>query len=198
MKPRTRSAFAPTYVVETRTIAISLRGYCRTVRARIDCSPAIRITRFTTIASTGRLTNKSVNRISTVLGLRSRFVGGLNLVIDENGGAVSKFKDSRGDDLFLRFDTRKNCDLIPARGPDLYKLLARAEVLLPLRIFEVFDDEYRIAIWGIADRGSRKRHGLSASAQHYFRLNEHSRPQLALWVGQRCLHLNVSSGLVDA
>src|SRR5918992_4486848 len=63
MNPRTRSAFAPMYAVVTRTTAMSLRGYCRTLSARIDCSPAMRMTRLTTIARTGRLTNKSVSRI---------------------------------------------------------------------------------------------------------------------------------------
>ena len=50
--------------VDTRTTAMSLRGYCRTLSARIDCRPAIRITRLTTIARTGRLTKRSVNFIS--------------------------------------------------------------------------------------------------------------------------------------
>src|SRR2546428_673476 len=61
INPRTRSAFAPTYTVVTCTTAMSLRGYCRTLSERIACKPAIRITRLTTIARTGRLTNKSVN-----------------------------------------------------------------------------------------------------------------------------------------
>ena len=58
--PRSRRRTA----VETRTTAMSLRGYCRTLSARIDCRPAIRMTRLTTIARTGRLTNRSVNFIS--------------------------------------------------------------------------------------------------------------------------------------
>src|SRR5436309_12091117 len=61
MNPRTRSAFAPTYTVVTCTTAMSLRGYWRTLSERIACNPAIRITRLTTIARTGRLTNRSVN-----------------------------------------------------------------------------------------------------------------------------------------
>ena len=65
MNPRTRSALAPTYTVVTCTTAMSLRGYCRTLSERIACNPAIRMTRFTTIASTGRLTNKSVNFMQT-------------------------------------------------------------------------------------------------------------------------------------
>src|SRR5206468_2950417 len=173
MKPRTRSAFAPTYTVETRTIAMSLRGYCRTLSVRIACSPAIRITRLTTIARTGRLTNRSVNRILTILGFRSRLVVGLNLVVDENGAAVPKLEDSRGDDLFFRLDTGKDCDLITARGAEFHELLTHAEVLAPLRILQVFDNEYRITIRCIADRRSRQRHGRLVRAQQNFRLNEH-------------------------
>ena len=63
MKPRTRSAFAPTYAVLTTTLAMSLRGNCRTERERTACKPAMRITRFTTIARTGRLTKRSVSFI---------------------------------------------------------------------------------------------------------------------------------------
>src|SRR5215813_8899375 len=106
VKPRIRSAFAPTYTVETRTIAISLRGYCRTLSDRMDCSPAMRITRLTTIERTGRLTNKSVKRISTVLRLRSRFVFRLNLVVDENRRTIAQLEDTGGHDFFLCLDPR--------------------------------------------------------------------------------------------
>src|ERR1700678_2587616 len=71
-KPRTRSALAPTYTVVTCITAMSLRGYCRTLRERIACKPAMRITRFTTTASTGRLTNRSVNFMSFSSGARGR------------------------------------------------------------------------------------------------------------------------------
>src|SRR5437660_1166946 len=70
--PRTRSALAPTYTVVTCTTAMSLRGYCRTLSDRIACNPAIRMTRFTTIASTGRLTNKSVNFMSALTAANER------------------------------------------------------------------------------------------------------------------------------
>src|SRR6478672_975576 len=130
MKPRTRSAFAPTYAVETRTTAMSLRGYCRTLSERIACSPAMRITRLTTIARTGRLTNRSVNRILAVLRLWSRLVSRLNLIVDENGRAIAELEDARSDDLVLRLDTREDCDLIAARGPELHKLLAHTAVRL--------------------------------------------------------------------
>src|SRR6266545_1779361 len=62
-KPRTSAAFAPTYVVVTVMAAFSLRGYWRTLIDRIAWRPAITITRFTTIASTGRRMKRSVNFI---------------------------------------------------------------------------------------------------------------------------------------
>src|SRR5258706_16411286 len=61
IKPRTRSALAPTYTVLTVTVAFSLRGYWRTLTERMAWKPAIRITRFTTIARTGRRIKISVN-----------------------------------------------------------------------------------------------------------------------------------------
>ena len=52
--------------------AVSLRGYCRTDSERIDCTPAIRMTRLTTIARTGRRTKRSVNDFTlAVLRLRA-------------------------------------------------------------------------------------------------------------------------------
>src|SRR5438046_3277539 len=41
--------------------AISLRGYWRTLIVFIACKPAMRITKLTTSASTGRLMKRSVN-----------------------------------------------------------------------------------------------------------------------------------------
>src|SRR5512138_1369369 len=61
MKPRTRSALAPTYAVVTVIAAFSLRGYCRTLRVRIACTPAMITIRLTTIAMTGRRMKRSVN-----------------------------------------------------------------------------------------------------------------------------------------
>src|SRR5712691_8824935 len=98
MNPRTKSALAPTYAVVTFTTAISLLGNCRTDRDRIACSPAIRITRLTTTARTGRRTKRSVNFIFAVLlfgsdlavlGLRGRVVAWLGLVVDDDRGAIA-------------------------------------------------------------------------------------------------------------
>src|SRR5689334_24985885 len=115
MKPRTRSALAPTYTVVTVTTAMSLRGYCRTLSARIDCRPAIRITRLTTIARTGRLTNRSVNLITpqrlAIFGLRRTVVRGLHLVVDLDRDAVAELEDPRGHDLVARVDSTQDGNL---------------------------------------------------------------------------------------
>jgi len=47
--------------------AISLRGYWRTLIVFIACNPAMRMTKLTTIASTGRLMNRSVKDFIAVL-----------------------------------------------------------------------------------------------------------------------------------
>src|SRR6185295_7148149 len=90
--------------------AMSLRGYCRTLSERMACKPAIRTTRLTTIARTGRLTKRSVNLLfihrpfywsavrlpsSVVVGLGSRIVAGLDLVVDADGGAVAQLERAR-------------------------------------------------------------------------------------------------------
>ena len=44
--------------------AFSLRGYWRTLSERMAWSPAMTMSRLTTVAMTGRLTNRSVKRMS--------------------------------------------------------------------------------------------------------------------------------------
>src|SRR5207249_1242548 len=157
----------------------------------------MRMTRLTTIARTGRLTKRSVRRILTLLRLRGRLVAGLDLVVNQNGYTVAQLEHTGTDDFFARLQARQDRDLIAARGPELHKLLAHAAVRLTVRIFEVFDDEYRISVGRVADRGGRQRHGRMARAQQNVRLNEHSGSQPPVWVGQCGLDLNVSSRLID-
>src|SRR5512144_363354 len=104
MNPRTRSALAPTYTVVTLITAMSLRGYWRTERARTDCRPAIRMIRFTTIASTGRLMNRSVKRILPVLDPWRGAVRWLNGVVNLHGGVVAQLEHARGHDLVAGVD----------------------------------------------------------------------------------------------
>src|ERR1700751_5200588 len=145
MNPRTRSAFAPTYVVETSTTAISLRGYCRTLNERIDCSPAIRITRFTTIARTGRLINRSVNFMDfpclAVLRFRRRIIPGLDFIVHIHRGSVAELENSRGPPLVPRVHPRHDRHLVTARPVDLHKLLAHALVGVSRRILHFLEDQ---------------------------------------------------------
>src|SRR5688500_5115186 len=111
---------------------MSLRGYCRTLSARIDCNPAIRITRLTTMARTGRFTNRSVNRISTFLGIRSGRIRRLYGVVDDDRSAIAQLEDAGCDDLFACGHSRQHRDLIAARRSKFHKLLADSLVGLPL------------------------------------------------------------------
>src|SRR5689334_21399162 len=101
MKPRTRSALAPTYGVVTVTVALSIFGYCRTLSVRIACSPPTRISRFTTIASTGRLMKRSVKRTgpSAVLGIRLELRLGHGFVAHHHGSSVAQLERACGHQL---------------------------------------------------------------------------------------------------
>src|SRR4029077_6391163 len=134
MKPRTRSAFAPTYTVVTCTTAISLRGYCRTLSERIDCRPAIRITKLTTIARTGRFMNKSVNFMLcprlAIRRFRSWIVLRLNLIVDCDGSAIAQLEHARGHHLVPRIYAGYNRHLVTAGPVYFYKLLPHAPIRL--------------------------------------------------------------------
>src|SRR5688572_22758467 len=106
---------------------MSLRGYWRTESDRIDCNPAIRITRLTTTARTGRLMKRSVNFIgaSVVLGLGGGVVPGRRGVVDVYGGAVAQLEDPRGHDLGAGLDAGEHRHLVAAARAHLHELLAR-------------------------------------------------------------------------
>src|SRR5260370_1271513 len=82
--------------------AMSLRGYCRTLSERMDCNPASKMMRLTTLANTGRRMKKSVNfircvfraRRSGVRGLGVRFVARLHAVVHLHGSAGAQTEDA--------------------------------------------------------------------------------------------------------
>src|SRR5262245_56298394 len=116
---------------------MSLRGYWRTLRERIACSPAMRITRLTTTARTGRLMNRSVNRISVVLGLGRRVVAGLHVVGHLDGRSVAQLERAGAGDLLAFLHSGEHCDLVAAGTAELDELLAHATVGLALRPLHV-------------------------------------------------------------
>src|SRR5215471_1640803 len=100
---------------------MSLRGNCRTLSDRIDWRPAIRMTRLTTSASTGRRMNRSVHFISAVLRLRRRIAAGLGLIVHEHRRSVAQLEHARGDDLLAGLHAREDRDQIAARIADLHE-----------------------------------------------------------------------------
>src|SRR5678815_2980944 len=139
MKPRTRSALAPMYAVVTVTTAMSLRGYWRTESERMDWMPAIRMTRLTTIARTGRRMKMSVIFILGIRRFRFGRVGRRDVVVHLHGGSAAQLEHARRDDFLPRRDTRDHRHLIPARVAQLHELLADTLVLLLVGAFHLFD-----------------------------------------------------------
>src|SRR5580692_7330057 len=158
---------------------MSLRGYCRTLSERIDWRPAIRMRRLTTIARTGRLTNKSVNfmrvphsalvtllaftpllvelKVSltvvlTLFGVRFRTIRRLHGVVNLNGCGVAEPEDSGADDFVARIHPGRDRDLIAAAALDLDDLLAHPAIgLTGLLILNVGHDVHGITVGRIVD-----------------------------------------------
>src|ERR1035441_3331913 len=175
IKPRTRSALAPTYTVVTDTAALSLRGYCRTTRVRIAWTPAIRITRFTTRASTGRRMNRSVKdfmgapRGSTVGRTGGHVVLRPQVVVLDHGHAVAELEDAGADNTIPGLEARLHTHEVAARA-------ARPDELLPhrqLRLVVVFarlrlDHIDRVPVRSAQDgRGGYDHHGLLFREQDF-------------------------------
>src|SRR5690349_9505699 len=113
--------------------AMSLLGYWRTLSERMACSPAMRITRLTTRARTGRLTKRSVNftgLASVVFRLGRGLVRGLRLVAHEHGGARAQLERAGGHDFVAGLEPRHDRDLVAARAAELHELLLDALVVL--------------------------------------------------------------------
>src|SRR5512144_3262137 len=173
---------------------MSLRGYWRTVSERIDCSPAIRITRLTTTARTGRLMNRSVNFMLAVLRLRCWIVGRLNLVLDRDGGAAAQLENTGRHDLLAGLHAVDDCNLVTARVAQLDELLANTLVGLAVRTLDLFHDEDRIAVGRVTDRGGGQRQHRLALAHDHPGLDEHARKQPAVVVQEGRLHVDVARG----
>src|SRR5262245_51831177 len=176
---------------------MSLRGYWRTLSERTAVSPAIRITRLTTMARTGRLTKMSVNltvvsRSSVVFRLRRGVVRMLDLVVHLDRRTAPQLERARGHDLLPRRDAGKDRDLVAPAPPELHELLAHPAVALALRTFQVRDHVDGVAVGRVADRGGGQGSHPGPAAQHDLRLHEHSGPQASLGIREGGLHLDVA------
>src|SRR5262245_48839245 len=176
---------------------MSLRGNWRTDRDRIAWIPAIKMTRLTTTASTGRRMNRSVNFILAILWLGSRVVAGLRLVVDLDRRPVAELEDSRGDHFLSGLYSRQHRDLVAAARSDSDELLFDAAVAFAVGSLHVLDEEDRISVGGVVDRGSGQGDDRLARAQDHLCLDEHSGPEPGLRIGERRLNLDVAGRLVD-
>src|SRR6516162_9817145 len=177
---------------------MSLRGYSRTESVRIDWIPAIRITRLTTIARTGRRMKRSVNFMGAFLGPASAVdrvgrgvVAGLRLVVDLHRRAIAQLEHARRHDFLAGFEPREDGDLIAAPRPHFDELLANALVRLALLVLHLLDDVDGVAVGSVIDRGRGNRDEVLDVPEDHARIDEHSRPQLPVRVRQRRLDRDV-------
>src|ERR1035437_547890 len=198
MNPRTRSALAPTYTVVTGTAALSLRGYCRTTRVRIAWTPAIKITRFTTRASTGRRMNRSVNfmeaaRGSTIGRVRRQVVLRRQVVVLDYRHAVAQFEDAGTDNALAGLEARFDAHKISPRGPGADELLPHGQTRLSLVLTRLrFDHIHRVAVGRAQDRGGRDLQHRLLFRQEHFDAGKHARAQQLLRILERSLQAHAA------
>src|SRR5215212_8669904 len=112
---------------------MSLRGYCRTLSEEIACKPAIKMTRLTTSARTGRRMKRSVKVFtggeSTVGRFRRELGFRRELVIDDDVHAVAQLEDPRAHDQLVHFHAVRDCDKVAARFASANKGLAQGQAL---------------------------------------------------------------------
>src|SRR5687768_11184790 len=108
-------------------LALSSFGYWRTFSVRIACSPAMMITRLTTMASTGRRTKMSVN-FTTRSYVRSAIFGGRrelrvdeHLVAHRERDAVSELEGAGRHELLARLQAVEHGDEVAARFTELHE-----------------------------------------------------------------------------
>src|SRR5579872_1279895 len=186
-KPRTRSASAPTYTVRTVMVALSIFGYWRTLTPRMAWSPAMRITRLTTIARTGRRMNTSVilkSSTSPVRGVWLELRMERDLVVDDHATAVAELEGARDDDLLPRLDALGDRDEIAPHRSEADELLTSdprrlpvgPDLGAPLRVLRVLDDEHGVTVRGSNDGGRRNGDDGILRRQDDRDVDEHSRP----------------------
>src|SRR5438477_1991015 len=101
------------------------------------------MTRFTTIASTGRRTKMSVNftRASEVVDVRLQGRRRFDVVVDDHARAVAQLERAGGDQGLAGLDAVGDGDKIAARVTESDELLARDRARLAIVAGLVLDDE---------------------------------------------------------
>src|SRR6266542_2189722 len=147
MKPRTSSAFAPTYAVVTMTCAFSLRGYWRALIERIAWSPAMTMTRLTTIAMTGRRMKRSVSFMVSSRCSGASLLGRLRGEL-RNGGAVAvaQLERAAAHHRLSRVQSGDHRDDVPPALSRADELLPRDRGRLPGLVLLLLDGEHRVPV----------------------------------------------------
>src|SRR5512142_918061 len=143
--------------------AFSLRGYCRTLSERIACTPAITISRLTTMAMTGRRMKRSVKDMALPSCVfrsalrRPRREGGLRRqrVVDDHGHPVAELEGAGAHHRLARLEPLGHGDEVAAPLAQPHELLLDGELLLPGGVLPLLDDVDRVAVGGVEDRGHR-------------------------------------------
>src|SRR5579872_4867 len=160
--------------------AMSLRGYCRTLSERMACRPAMRITRLTTIASTGRFTNRSVNFIETsclassytetsrsafcdcqlrlaFCGIWIRTILRLNRIIYLDRSGIAQPENSGADNLIAGVYPGNHSHLIAPAAFEFHNLLAHTAIRLSgFRILHIRYHIYGVAVRSVVNRRCRQ------------------------------------------
>src|ERR1700685_395043 len=152
-------------MVVTVTDAFSLLGYCRTFRLRNAWSPAIRITRLTTTARTGRRMKRSVKFTELGLGLPARSgVARLGRelgvrdegIVDVDRASRPQAEHAGGDDGVPFLQAREDRHEVAAPDAEAHDLLADNLLLLAgRRVRLLVDNVDGVAEGGVEDGGRR-------------------------------------------
>src|SRR5688572_18004939 len=113
-------------MVRTVIVALSSRGYCRTLSVRTACNPARTIKRLTTMASTGRRRKISVSFTSAVFRPRAQaWLRLLEAVVDDDGRTVAQLEGAGADHELAGLESVADRHEVSARLAEAHELLAR-------------------------------------------------------------------------
>src|SRR5262245_42047622 len=175
-------------------VVLDSSGYWRIGSLKPPCAPMSRISRLTTLASTGRLMKMSVKAMWLLFRpLRLRRQG--LRIVDLDGGVGVKLELAAGHDLLAFLHAFQNRDLVALARPDAYETPFDGE--LRRRHFHLahacrllrsgrtlLHHPHAVAIKSVGHRGARDRHELLRLAFEHSRIGEHARQQQMVTIGQ--------------
>src|SRR5208283_3032157 len=170
---------------------------------RIAWYPAIKMIRFTTVATTGRLMKRSVKFIlpppfclSAVRRSRRQLTLRFDVVVHRDMQTVLQPEHARRHHFFAGLQPGSDRDEVTSRLTKLDKLFSDPLVLFSLLILHVCNDENRIAVRRIVDSGRRYRYDVLPVVHQDTYFCKHARTQLPIRIRKRRMDLNVPSRLI--